>query len=121
MILWDRSCDIFTRGQWLCKKTIWPNGCSMSPDGTQFKYHYEIYGDNNYGEFVVTSKILNFTAINFQPAKCGRWYVETFENGLEAGPCEVPEGYKFIDGAVYKNDEVIADFNNDEFVNIKPI
>lgn len=122
MILWDRATDTFTRGQWLCKKTIWPNGCSMSPDGTQFKYHYEIYGDL-YGAYVVTSKVLHFTAIEFKYAQCGRWSVESFENCPieEVGPCDVPEGYEFVEGAVHKNGEVIADFNNDVFVNVPPI
>lgn len=117
MISWDRKNDIFIRGQWLCKKTIWPGGCSISPDGSMFKYHYE----DSTGDYIVTSKVLNFTAEEIKKPKCGRWFVEQFENGIKPGPCNVPNGYEFIAGAIIKNGSVIADFNCDVFINVKPI
>jgi hypothetical protein len=117
MIMWDRDTDTFTRGQWLCKKTIWTGGCSLSPDGKMFKYHYE----DSQGAFVVTSKVPNFTAVEFKSAECSRWFADSFEDGSEPGPNHVPEGYEFVAGAVTKNGLVIADFNNDAFVNVAPM
>ena len=121
MILWDRNTDTFTRGQWLCKKQIWPGGSSISSDGEFFKYHYEVFTPV-YEAYMVTSKVLNFTAITggFKKADCGRWVCDTFEN-VKPGPGIPPEGYSFVGGAILKNGEVIADFSNDIFVNIPPI
>lgn len=115
MIVWDRSTDTFTRGQWLKRKTIWLRGCTLFPDGKHFRYHYE----NQEGAFVVTSKVLNFTAIpgGFKQAKCGRWFIEEGTNG----PGQVPDGYRFEGGKIFKGDKLLENFENDEFKPVDPI
>jgi len=119
LIRWDRETDTFTRGQWLTKKTIWIGGSSASSDGTQFKYHYE----DQSGTYVVTSKVPNFTATEFHEARCGRWFVESFEgqDAKDAGSRDPPEGYNFVEGAVYKGDELLIDFSSDRFSCVEPM
>jgi hypothetical protein len=112
LIKWDQSTDTFTRGQWLTRKSIWIGGCSASPDGTQFKYHYE----DESGAYVVTSRVPNFTAVEFHEAKCGRWYSEG-----STGSSEPPEGYRFVEGSVYKGDELLIDFSGDVFRCVAPM
>jgi hypothetical protein len=119
LIKWDRGTDEFTRGQWLTHKSIWLNGCSASADGTQFKYHYE----DQSGAYVVTSKIPNFTAVEFHEAKCGRWTIECFDGQTykDCGARDPPEGYRFVEGAVYKGEELLIDFSSDVFRSVAPM
>jgi hypothetical protein len=116
LIHWDQSTDTFTRGQWLTRKSIWVKGSSASEDGTMFKYHYE----DQTGAYVVTSKVPNFTAVEFHDAQCGRWFVETFEN-RRAGPSAPPEGYTLVDGSVFRNGELLIDFSQDVFSLVNPV
>jgi hypothetical protein len=93
----------------------------MSPDGELFRCHYEIYTPE-WGTYLVTSKVLNFTAIEggFTQTNSGRWSVNYFD-GTKGGPEEPPDGYSFLNGTVLKGSHVIADFSEDTFINKKPI
>jgi hypothetical protein len=76
------------------------NGCSVSADGTQFKY----------------SQL-------FHEAKCGRWTIECFDGQTykDCGARDPPEGYRFVEGAVYKGEELLIDFSSDVFRSVAPM
>jgi hypothetical protein len=39
-ILWDIKAGTFQEGEWLTRKSIYYNGCRLSPDGSLFTYQY---------------------------------------------------------------------------------
>ena len=68
MILWDRSTDSFTDGQWL-KHKIYYERCDLSPDGQHFLY-FTLDGQwagEAAGSYTVISRPPYFTALALYP------------------------------------------------------
>ena len=62
LIGWDLRSDSYTPGQWI-KKTIYPQDCALSPDGSRFLYA----GMNGGWAFLAVSHPPFFTAIAHVP------------------------------------------------------
>ena len=68
LILWDRSTDSFTDGQWL-KHKVYPERCDLSPDGRHFLY-FALNGKWNSvtkGSYTALSQPPYFTALSLFP------------------------------------------------------
>ena len=68
MILWDRSDDTFTDGQWL-RKNLYPERCAISPDGRHFLYFMldGQWGSDAEGAYTVISRPPYWTAVALFP------------------------------------------------------
>lgn len=99
MIAWDRATDTFTRGQWLAGKELDPRLSSISPCGSYFYYHYDVYStyrkemgvvkENYYTSVDAVSAIPNFTALLYSDCGAGKW---------DAMKWDGPTGLPFIHG-----------------------
>lgn len=77
LVLWDRTTDRFTPGQWIHGR-VYERRCDLSPDGRLFVYfacaHGPRRGDPNVGEcWTAISRPPYFTALALWP-NLGAWY-----------------------------------------------
>lgn len=87
LIRWDVETDTFTEGQWLRHKHMNGAYAAISPCGTYFTYHYEVFHPS-FESHGVVSRLPMFTALYHTP---------------NFGSCWDSVGF-FPDGSVYLSD-----------------